>query len=267
MIIGVVSMVWHFSIHIEIPPAGETAMNTHESIILALRRAADQGETATKLKASKSPKIKQLLAEGAIRGPIKIGRANRYFLPEHAPTQDQVARRIEGVLRGAGLKLTSISKLDEMVKPARKAWFSDALSALKAEGRIVEVKDARRSKYYLHREPLLEQFGLDTVTSIPSPHPSTAAAHAISFDEIRSAYESVKAQQGGISAVTIASVLTKLSASRAELHQLMLDEVKKGRITLHRATSVNFPREVVDAGISLEGEQHPFVTFTIKEGA
>lgn len=244
-------------------------MDTHEPIILALRRAADQGETATKLKelAGKSPKIKQLLAEGAIRGPIKIGRAARYFLPEHAPTQDQVARRIEGVLRGAGLKLTSISKLDEIVKPARKPWFSDALSALKADGRIVEVKDARRSKFYLHREPLVEQLGLDPVTSIPSLHPTTVGTHAISFNEIRSAYESVKAEQGGISAVTIVSVLTKLRVGKAELHQLMLDEVKKGRITLHRATTVNFPREVVDAGILLEGEQHPFVTFTIKEGA
>lgn len=244
-------------------------MEMNEPIVLDLRRAASQGRTATELKkfAGGSSKIKELLAQGSIKGPIKVGRANRYFLPEHAPDRDHVVSRIDAVLRGAGLKLTSISKLEGEVKSVRKVWFEDALSALKSDGRIVEVRDAARHKFYLHREPLIEQLRLDLATSSPSPDITTAPAPTISFDDIRSAYEKVKAQQGGVGTVTIASVLTKLSADKGELHRLMLDEVKRGRITLHRATTVNFPKEVVEAGISLEGEQHPFVTFAIKERA
>ncbi|HVX76249.1 MAG TPA: hypothetical protein VHB49_08985 [Bradyrhizobium sp.] len=240
-------------------------MERHDPVILALRQAADQGVSATELKkaAGASSKISQLTAEGTIRGPIKIGRAKRYFLVEHAPDLHRIAGRIEQVLHGAGLKLTSLSKLEAIVKPILKTLFSDALSALKAEGRIVEVKDARRSKFYLHREPLLEQLRLEVPISEPSSE-TTKPASEVSLDQVRSIYEALKTQQGGISAVTISDVLKSLKADKAELHQLLLEEVKKGRVTLHRATTTNFPKEVIDAGISLEGEQHPFVTFAIR---
>jgi hypothetical protein len=86
-------------------------MERQNSVILALTRAADQGVTATELKKlpGASDQIKKLKAEGAVRGPMKIGRASRYFIAEHAPKRDQIARRIEELVRDAGLKLTSLS--------------------------------------------------------------------------------------------------------------------------------------------------------------
>jgi hypothetical protein len=244
-------------------------MERQSSVILELTRATDQGVAATKLKKipGASGQIKKLKAEGAIQGPMKIGRSNRYFVAEHAPKRDQIARRIEELLRDAGLRLTSLSKLDSLVKFAPKTLFNDALSALKAEGRIVEVRDARRSKLYLHCEPLLEQLRQEPPVQPPSPEPEQPPKPPISLDQVRPVYRMLKAQQGGISAVNISDVLKGIKASKAELHHLLLHESKKGRITLHRATTVNFAPEVFDAGIRIDGEPDPFVTFVLKESA
>jgi hypothetical protein len=43
-----------------------------------------------------------------------------------------------------------------------------------------------------------------------------------------------------------------------------LEEAKAGRITIHPTTSVDLPREVVDAGIRLAGFPEPFVTVVVK---
>lgn len=242
-------------------------MERHDPVILALKQAAHQGVTATELKKKHKvapSKIDQLISEGSVRGPVKIGRTKRYFLAEHAPSYDLMAGRIEEVLCGAGLKLTSISKLEDTVKPIVKSLFGDALSALKSEGRIVEVKDARRSKFYLHRDPLLEQLRPEAHPPEVSSEATAKPASAVSLDQVRPVYEALKTQQGGITAVTISDVLKGLKTSKVELHRLLLDEVKKGRVTLHRATTTNFPKEVIDAGINIAGEQHPFVTFAIR---
>jgi hypothetical protein len=48
---------------------------------------------------------------------------------------------------------------------------------------------------------------------------------------------------------------------------LLLDEAKSGRLTLHPASTVNFPSEVMEAGIRMEGQPYPFVTVVLKEVA
>jgi hypothetical protein len=242
-------------------------MDRHDSVISAVRHAAAAGVTATDLKKlpGAAEQIKKLKADGIVRGPMRIGRSDRYFASEHAPTRDQIAGRVEELLRDAGLKLTSLSKLESIAKFAPKALFADTLSALKADGRVVEVRDARKSKLYLHREPLLEQ--LRPETPGPESRPEPGERPGISLDEVRPVYEALKSQQGGISTVKISEVLRGINASKAALHHLLLDEAKKGRVTLHPATTVSFPPEVLEAGITLEGEPYPFVTFTIKERA
>jgi hypothetical protein len=238
-------------------------MDRHESVISALRKAAAAGVSASDLKrlAGGAVQIEKLQAEGIVWGPMKIGRSKRYFAPEHTPTRERIGGRIEEMLRDSGLKLTSLSKLEDAVKFAPKSLFNDTLSALKAEGRIVEVRDARRSKLYLHREPLLEQLRAET----PAPELPPEPGERISLDELRSVYEALKSRQGGISTVKISDVLKDMKTSKAALHHLLLEEAKKGQITLHPATTVSFSPEVSDAGIKLESEPHPFVTFTIKE--
>ncbi len=65
----------------------------------------------------------------------------------------------------------------------------------------------------------------------------------------------------------IHDILKKLGVSKDKLHALLLHEAKRGRVSLHAASTVNFPREVMEAGIRIEGEQQPYVTFTLREGA
>jgi hypothetical protein len=247
-------------------------MERRDLILQSLAKAGAQGLTEAALakclhvSAKKIPALLQpLKLDGALHGPFKTGRSKRYFAGEHAPTREKVAAQIEEWLRDAGLNLTSFSKLEGLIKGAAKSFLLDALSALKADGKIVELRDPRKSKLYLHREPLLEQ--LRTQVEIRERGPaSDNLAVAISLEQIRPVYQALKAQQGGISAVTIFDVLKGVGASKEELHRLLLREAKRGRVTLHPSSTTNFNREVVDAGIKLEGQPYPFVTMVLKEG-
>jgi hypothetical protein len=210
-----------------------------------------------------SAQLKKLKAEGSIRGPLRIGPSKRYFVTGQAPSREQVEARIEQRLREAGLSLTSFSKLQAAAKFAPKAFLKDALSALKADGKIVELRGPRKSKLYLHRAPLLEQLRPERGLSKPVP-PSKKDVASISLEQVRPVYEKLRAQQGGISAVTIFDVLKGVGGRKEELHRLLLDEAKRGRVTLHPASTVNFPREVTEAGIQLEGQPYPLVTVVLR---
>jgi hypothetical protein len=240
-------------------------MARHESVFRALERAGSRGLTTADLRKFRGAgaQLKKLKAEGSIRGPLQIGLSKRYFVIEQAPTLEQVEARIEQRLRDAGLSLTSFTKLETVAKFVPKSFLKDALSALKADGSIVELRGPRKSKLYLHREPLLEQLRPARESSKrASPHDK--ATPSISLERIRPVYEALKAQQGGISAVTIFDVLKGVGGSKEELHRLLLDEAKLGRVTLHPASTVNFSREITEAGIELEGQPYPFVTVVLK---
>jgi hypothetical protein len=250
-------------------------------IIKALARAGAKGLTKADLKkslsADRAKKIDSLLAQlrasGLIRGPFQIGRPKLYFDAKSAPTREQTEARIVELLRQAWTNLTSRSSLEKKIKRVPKMLFNDALSLLKAEGKIVELRGPRRAALYVHSEPILEQLQLarevDAQTQRPSPTPSLSSSPkpAISLDEVRPIYEALKAQQGGISAVKIYDVLRALECSKEELHRLLLSEARRGRVSLHPASTVNFPAEVIVAGIRLEGEPHPFITVVVKGGS
>jgi hypothetical protein len=141
--------------------SGDTAIDV-------LARAGSQGLTPVDLakalgisKACTSQVLRELKANGSARGPFRIGRSTRYFSATHAPSRQHVEDRIEEWLRNAGLKLTSLSDLEAIARPWPKAFFKDAISALKGEGAIVELRGPRKSRLYLHREPLLEQLRVE----------------------------------------------------------------------------------------------------------
>jgi hypothetical protein len=176
--------------------------------------------------------------------------------------------RIEVLLRSAGAKVTSRSSLEIKMKGLPKVLFADALRSLKADGKIVALKAATGGALYVHREPLLEQLRLaDGVELEKPPRPAAPVPSTkLTLEDVRRVYAAMRTQQGGISAVKIFDILKGVGGSKDELHRLLLSEAQHGRVTLHPATTVNFPREVTEAGIRLEGQPHPFVTVVMKEG-
>lgn len=256
----------------------EQAMSWSEAdIVRALARAGTKGLTKTGLaKAmSVSPANKQftsgiakLKSRGEIRGPFRMGRCSLYFETGSAPTTDKLATRIEDLLRRAGTRVTTRSALDKGMTGVVQSFYNDAISGLKSEGKIVELRDARRSKLYVHREAIIDQLRVesgDAGDCTPLPPTQPAGSTSISLDDVRPHYQALKLEQGGISTVAIYDILRRLGVSKDTLHALLLREARRGRVSLHAASTVNFPQEVIEAGIRIEGERQPYVTFILRE--
>lgn len=252
---------------------------SEEDIVRALTRARAKGLTTAALaKAISAPvankqlssAVTKLKSRGAVRDPFRMGRFSLFFEAKSAPTREHLESRIEDLLRRAGTRVTTRSDLDKGMKGVVQSLYKDAIGALKAEGKIVELRNARRSPLYVHREAIIDQLRVERSgdgdrRSPPPTQPPEAAS--ISLDDVRPHYLKLKAEQGGISAVKIYDILKKLSVSKYELHALLLREAQRGRVSLHAASTVNFPREVMEAGIRIEGEQQPYVTFILREGS
>ena len=252
---------------------------SEEDIVTALARVGTKGLTATALAKAVSAStpnkqlssaITNLKSRGAIRGPIRMGRFSLFFEAKSAPTREHLEARIEDLLRRAGTRVTTRSDLDKGMKGVVQSLYKDAISALKAEGKIVELRNARRSPLYVHRDAIIDllrvENGGDRDRRSTSPTLSSEAA-SISLDDVRPYYLTLKAEQGGISTVKIYDILKKLGVSKDELHALLLREARRGHVSLHAASTVNFPPEVTDAGIKIEGEPQPYVTFILREGS
>ena len=250
---------------------------SEEDIVRALTRAGAKGLTTAALaKAISAPAankqlssaVTKLKSRGAVRGPFRMGRFSLFFEAKSAPTREHLESRIEDLLRRAGTRVTTRSDLDKGMKCVVQSLYKDAISALKAEGKIVELRNARRSPLYVHRDAIIDQLRVERSGDGDRPPPTQPPeAASISLDDVRPHYLTLKAEQGGISAVKIYDILKKLSVSKEELHALLLREAQRGRVSLHAASTVNFPREVMEAGIRIEGEQQPYVTFILREGS
>ncbi len=249
-------------------------MQAHEAVIKAFEKAGSRGLTSTTLaesvgfgKKRVDTALKELRASGSVSGPFRDGRSARYFAAKHAPSLKKVEAQLEAKLLDKGLKLSSLSELEESVKGPLKALFKDALATLKSERKIVEFRGPRRSRLFVHCEPLRDQIALDEVLDGHNGERGAAPGRAeepISLERLRPIYNALKAEQGGISAVKIFDIWKKFGGAKDRLHKLLLDEAKQGRVTLHPATTVNFGQEVMEAGIKLEGQPHPLVTVVFK---
>jgi hypothetical protein len=243
-------------------------------LIEFLAAAGEKGRTKTalsvKVPAVHRSKIASILSElrsaGSIKGPFKK-RSEYYFAPQYAPTRSQAESLIESFLRDAGLKLATKSELSEQASGFLLFFFKDALASLKSEARILELKRGRGT-FYVHRDAVLEQLRLadDPAAKVPQ-QPSTPASNrpGLSLDAVRPIYQKLKTEQGGIGTVKIYDVMTRLGVGKEELHRLLIEEAKSGRISLHRASTMRFPPEVMEASIRLEGQPEPLVTIVLKD--
>jgi hypothetical protein len=239
-----------------------------EYLIAAGAKGRTKSDLKKKIPRVRRSKVLSILGElrtaGAIKGPFKH-RSDYYFSPKFAPTRAQAEDLIEKLLLDAGLRLTTKTKLSDQVKGFPQVFFRDALAALKSEAKIVELK-AGLITYYVHRKTLIEQLRVtDDFKAGPSGEPQLPPPAALTLKDVRPVYESLKSAQGGISTVKIYDIMTRLGAAKEDLHRLLIREEKNGRVSLHRASTTKFPREVIEAGIQLEGQPEPLVTIVLKD--
>ena len=252
---------------------------SEEDIVRVLARVGTKGLTITALaKTISAPAanrqlsaaITRLKSRGAIRGPFRMGRSSLFFETKNAPTREHLESRIEELLRRAATRVTTRSDLDKAMKGVVQSLYKDAISVLKAEGKIIELRNARRSALYVHRDAIIDQLRVESSASGDRTHPPVvqpSEVASISLDDVRPHYLTLKTEQGGISAVKIYDVLKRIGVSKEDLHALLLREARRGRVSLHAASTINFPREVIEAGIRIEGEHQPYVTFILREGS
>jgi hypothetical protein len=243
---------------------------TDADIIRALAKAGTKGlsksNIARSVSASRSSRkltsaLTTLKAGGAIRGPFRIGHSSIYFDAQGAPTREQLESRIEDFLQRAGTRVTGLSDLEKAMKGAPKSLLKDALSVLKGEGRVIQLRNARRSPLYVHYDAIIDQLRLER----SGERARLPVTPSVTIEDLRRAYLTLKAEQGGISTVKIYDVWKRLKVPKEEVHALLLSEAQTGRVTLHTASTVNFPNEVTEAGIRIDGDSRPYVTFVLRE--
>lgn len=212
-------------------------------------------------------KLAALARDGAIWGPLKHGATQYYFATGRGPSVETAGEAIVGLVFRSGIKLLSKAGLEKKVLGMNRRFFVDGLKHAASSGRILELS-CGSSKYYLHRDVAADYFGFEpTAPAAPEPAQRPASAQAsparLTLDDLLPAYRRLKAEQGGFSAVKIYDLMQAMNGSKDDLHRMLVEEAKAGRITIHPTTSVDLPREVVDAGIRLPGFAEPFVTVVV----
>ncbi|UFZ07958.1 hypothetical protein LQG66_17375 [Bradyrhizobium ontarionense] len=255
---------------------------TLDDLLPAMIKAGDAGLSLAKIRttfggkaAAKkvSPELREKLAtlgrEGAIWGPLKQGVAQLYFASGRGPSIETASRAIVTLVASSGVKLISKPGLDKKVTGMNKKFFSDGLKHAVASQAIVELT-CGSSKYYLHRDVAADYFGFEATTSEPAPallrprDGEPVAASVLTLDDLLPAYRRLKAEQGGFSAVKIFDLMKASGETKEDLHRLLIDETKAGRVTIHPTTTIDLPAEEMDAGIRLAGFPEPFVTVVVK---
>ena len=232
-------------------------------------RAKFIGKAGAKAKDRESElreKLAGLVREGAIWGPLKHRGGQYYFAAGRGPSIETASAVVVRLALQSGAKLLSRAGLEKKVTGMNRRFFADAVKHAVASRAIVELA-CGKSKYYLHRDVAAEHFGFEATTSpdaMPPPALTRATRPALAFEDLLPVYRRLKAEQGGFSAVKIFDLMKALKRPKEDLHRLLVEEAKAGRLTIHHTTSVDLPPEVIDAGIRLPGFAEPFVTVVVK---
>jgi|SRR5262252_8605842 len=211
-------------------------------------------------------KLAGLVREGTVWGPLKHGGGQYYFAAGRGPSIETASAVVVRLALQSGAKLLSRAGLEKKVTGMNRRFFADAIKHAVAGRAIVELA-CGKSKYYLHRDVAAERFGFETTPSpdaMPPPALTRATEPTLAFEDLLPVYRRVKAEQGGFSAVKIFDLMKALKRPKEDLHRLLVEEAKAGRLTIHHTTSVDLPSEVIDAGIRLPGFAEPFVTVVVK---
>lgn len=246
--------------------------NLLPAIIAAGDAGLSIGKITTKFAGKSAPKdrvatvrekLASLVRDGRIRAPLKFRSSQIYFATGHGPSIETASAVIVGLVSRSGIKLFSKAGLEKKVTGMNGRFFADGLKHATSSQAIVELI-CGSSKYYLHRDVAADYFGYETASIGDTPTLPPVKPAGLTLENLLPTYRRLKAEQGGFSGVKIFDLMQTLNGSKEELHRLLIQETKAGRVTIHPSTTVDLPEEELNTSIRLPGFPEPFVTVVIK---
>ena len=237
-----------------------------------ISQAGASGVSLSKIKAASKLKdadldqqLKHLRSQQLIAGPFKYRGGDRYYAKGHEPGGESVARKIEALIRNSGAKLSTAKSVEGSIPLPFKNFFKDGVRVLVATGRAAELKGGS-SLYLLHVDVVHQLFpDLDTANVSPIKISGTEPTSPQSFkDAVLHTYHALKAEQGGLSAVSIGKLMQRAGCSKDALHSFLLEEARSGNADLHPTTLVDLSLEDREGALSIPGSSEPAVMVTLR---
>jgi hypothetical protein len=235
-------------------------------------QAGESGISLTNIKEASKLKdtdldqqLRHLRSQQLIAGPFKYRGGDRYYAKGHEPGGESVARRIEDLIRNSGARLPTVKTVEGKIPLPFKNFFKDGVRELVGNGRVAELKGGS-SSYLLHVEVVRQLFPSINATDayavkISGPESPTSP----SFKEhVLHAYHDLKAEQGGLSAVSISKLIERVGCSKEILHSLLLEEARAGNADLHPTTVLDLSQEDREGALSVPGKTEPAITVTFR---
>jgi len=208
--------------------------------------------------------LRRLRGKQQIAGPVKSGQSQLYYAKGYEPGGESVSRMIDAAIRDGGEKLATISQIEKQIRQPFRKVFKDGLAVLIGSGKAVRLKGGR-SAYLLHVDVVHRLFPILGISAKSAPSKMEDVGHHSSFrDEVLSAYQSLKHEQGGLSAVSIGRLINRLGCAREALHQYLLGEAAEGRADLHPTTVVELDPVDREGALPLPGRNEPAITVTLR---
>jgi hypothetical protein len=257
------------------PSAWQAPAGKPDGLAVAIRKAEDAGISFVELKrrfAGKSrggePQLREDLGALRRKGVIRVlndGKTDRYFAVDRGPSARRVCAAVVQLIRTSGITLSTQETLKKGLTALEQPFLEEAIRQALQEKELVELTYGT-TKCYLHRDVAAKLLSFDGQSGSGSATDSKpATVSKVTMEEILPVYRRLREEQGGFSGVRIFDLMKAMGLPKELVHPLLMQEVKTGRITIHRSASVELPREVLDAGMRLPGFADPFVTFAVKK--
>lgn len=238
---------------------------------ISLPQIREKARKASVSEEALQSEIKRLRAAQQIAGPVKYRGSLYYYSKGYEPGGESVSRMIEAAVRDGGERLMTLKQLEEkkIHQPFKRA-FDDGVAVLVGSGRAVKVKGGS-STYLLHVDvarrllPALEAPVMaSSEAALTGVNKMGTAVESTFRSNVWTAYEALKLEQHGLSAVSIGRLIRRLSCTKEALHKFLLAEAAAERADLHPTTLVETSEEDREGALPLPGRSEPAVTVTLR---
>lgn len=222
-----------------------------------LRPAGVSGLTRTALGITRSPVLKQALAElEKERAVANIGNRNRplYVAREFYTPLETAAEWLDAALsdtRLEGLSLTRLRTLARKWPSAIRNRVDDAIAWLAGEGRLLKIKSGR--VFLFLYVPVLRK-------ALPALPEHASRELSLDMDRVLAAYRQVKARLG-FSNVEISELRREMGIPMAELETFLMERHRRGEVILSTGDWSLASEEIRTGAVRLDGRIYLLARF------